>query len=166
TVDNYKNGYYFTLAPLVAKGKVMIGTSGGELGIRGYVAAFDAKDGKQVWKTHTIPGPGEPGHDTWPGETWKTGGVSVWLTAHYEPELKQRAQPARGDHGDLLPGALVGQRLDPARLQPEDAVHLHPGPREPLLHAGGAAKARSLRARETLPGHRPPEDHDELAPGR
>src|SRR3989449_4406283 len=78
TVHNYKNGYYFTLAPLVAKGKVMVGTSGGELGIRGYIAAFDARDGKPVWKTHTIPGPGEPGHDTWPGDTWKTGGVSVW----------------------------------------------------------------------------------------
>ena len=72
TVDNYKNGYYFTLSPLIAKGKVMIGTSGGELGIRGYIAAFDARDGKQVWKTYTIPGPGEPGHDTWPGDTWKT----------------------------------------------------------------------------------------------
>src|SRR5262249_17543975 len=87
TVDDYKNGYYFTLAPLVAKGKVMVGTSGGELGIRGYIAAFDARDGKQVWKTYTIPGPGEPGHDTWQGDAWKTGGVSVWLTAHYAPQL-------------------------------------------------------------------------------
>src|SRR5256885_1039456 len=87
TVDDYKTGYYFTLAPLVAKGKVMVGTSGGELGIRGYIAAFDARDGKQVWKTHTIPGPGEPGHDTWQGEQWRTGGVSVWLTAYYDPQL-------------------------------------------------------------------------------
>src|SRR4030095_13218636 len=87
TGDDYKVGYYFTLAPLIAKGKVMIGTSGGELGIRGYIAAFDANDGKPAWKTYTIPGPGEPGHDTWPGDTWKTGGVSVWLTAHYDPQL-------------------------------------------------------------------------------
>ena len=87
TVDNYKNGYYFTLAPLIAKGKVMVGTSGGELGVRGYIAAFDVADGKPVWKTYTIPGPGEPGNDTWPGDTWKTGGVSVWLTAHYDPQL-------------------------------------------------------------------------------
>jgi alcohol dehydrogenase (cytochrome c) len=77
TVADAKQGYYFTLAPLVAKGKVMVGTSGGELGIRGFIAAFDAQTGKEVWKTYTIPGPGEPGHDTWPGETWKTGGVSV-----------------------------------------------------------------------------------------
>jgi alcohol dehydrogenase (cytochrome c) len=87
TVDDYTKGYYLTLAPLVAKGKVMVGTSGGELGIRGFIAAFDAQTGKEVWKTYTIPGPGEPGHDTWPGETWKTGGVSVWLTGHYDPQL-------------------------------------------------------------------------------
>src|SRR5256885_7677518 len=59
TVDNYKNGYYFTLAPLVAKGKGMTGTSGGELGIRGYVAAFDAQHGKPGRETQPIPRPGE-----------------------------------------------------------------------------------------------------------
>jgi len=83
----YKNGYYFTLAPLIAKGKVMVGTSGGEFGIRGYIAALDAQTGKEVWRTHMIPGPGEPGNETWPGETWKTGGVSVWITGHYDPQL-------------------------------------------------------------------------------
>jgi alcohol dehydrogenase (cytochrome c) len=76
-----------TLAPLIAKGKVMVGMSGAEQGIRGYIAAFDARTGAQVWKTHTIPGPGEPGHDTWQGEAWKTGGASVWITGHYDPEL-------------------------------------------------------------------------------
>jgi len=65
----------------------MIGTSGGELGIRGYVAAFDAKEREARVEDPHDPGPGEPGHDTWPGETWKTGGVSVWLTAHYDPQL-------------------------------------------------------------------------------
>ena len=87
TVDEYKNGYYFTLAPLIAKGKVMVGTSGGEFGIRGYIAAFDAATGKTVWRPTRFPGPGEPGHETWPGETWKTGGVSVWITGHYDPQL-------------------------------------------------------------------------------
>jgi alcohol dehydrogenase (cytochrome c) len=86
-VDDYRKGYYFTLAPLIARGKVMVGTSGGEFGIRGYIAAFDAQSGKEVWKTHMIPGPGEPGHDTWTGDTWKTGGVSVWITGHYDPQL-------------------------------------------------------------------------------
>jgi alcohol dehydrogenase (cytochrome c) len=86
-VDDYKKAYYLTLAPLVAKGKVMVGTSGGEFGIRGYVAAFDARTGKEVWKTYTIPGPGEPGNETWAGDTWKTGGASVWITGHYDPQL-------------------------------------------------------------------------------
>jgi alcohol dehydrogenase (cytochrome c) len=87
TVEDAKKGYYMTLAPLVAKGKVMVGTSGGELGIRGFIQAFDAETGAAVWKTYTIPGPGEPGHDTWPGETWKTGGASVWITGSYDPQL-------------------------------------------------------------------------------
>jgi alcohol dehydrogenase (cytochrome c) len=84
-VEDYTKGYYLTLAPLTAKGKVVIGVSGGEYGIRGFVAAYDAKTGNEVWKTYTIPGPGEPGHDTWPGDTWKTGGASTWITGHYDP---------------------------------------------------------------------------------
>jgi alcohol dehydrogenase (cytochrome c) len=87
TVDDYTKGYYMTLAPLVAKGKVMVGMSGGELGIRGYVAAFNAQTGEEAWKTYTIPGPGEPGHDTWSGDAWRTGGVSVWITGTYDPQL-------------------------------------------------------------------------------
>ena len=86
-VDEHKNSYYFTLAPLIAKGKVMVGSSGGEFGIRGYVAALDADTGKEVWRTHMIPGPGEPGNETWQGDHWKTGGVSVWITGHYDPVL-------------------------------------------------------------------------------
>ncbi len=87
TVDNYRIGAYMTLAPLVAKGKVMVGMAGGEYGLRGYIAAFDARTGDEVWKTYTIPGPGEPGHDTWSGESWRTGGASAWITGHYDPWL-------------------------------------------------------------------------------
>src|SRR5215470_2192561 len=68
TVEDYKTGYYMTLAPLIAKGKVMVGVSGGELGIRGFVAALDATTGKPAWKTFTIPAPGEPGSETWKGD--------------------------------------------------------------------------------------------------
>jgi alcohol dehydrogenase (cytochrome c) len=81
------NGYYMSLAPLVADGKVMIGTSGGENGIRGFVAAYDPETGKEIWRTYTIPAPGEPGSETWPsGDHWKTGGGSVWVTGNYDPE--------------------------------------------------------------------------------
>ena len=87
TVEDYKKGYYMTLAPLVAKGKVMVGVSGGELGIRGFVQALDAATGRPAWKTFTIPAPGEPGSETWKGNTWRTGGVSVWITGTYDPQL-------------------------------------------------------------------------------
>jgi alcohol dehydrogenase (cytochrome c) len=86
-VDDYLKGYYFTHAPLVAKGKVMVGPSGGELAIRGYVQALDAETGELLWKTYNIPAPGEPGSDTWSGDDWKTGGGSIWLTGVYDPDL-------------------------------------------------------------------------------
>jgi len=86
SVADNASGYYMSLAPLVADGKVLIGTSGGELGIRGYVSAFDAETGMELWKTHMVPAPGEPGSDTWPkGDEWRTGGASVWVTANYDP---------------------------------------------------------------------------------
>ncbi len=86
-VADYRTGYYMTIAPLVANGKVLVGPSGGERGIRGFVAAFDPDTGEEVWRTHTIPQPGEPGSETWPGETWRTGGASIWITGSYDPEL-------------------------------------------------------------------------------
>ena len=79
-------GYAFTLAPLVVKDKVIVGPAGGEYGIRGFLAAFDAKTGKEVWRFNTIPGPGEPGHETWAGDSWKTGGGSIWVTGSYDPD--------------------------------------------------------------------------------
>ena len=87
TVADSLNGYYMSLAPLVADGKVMIGASGGENGIRGFVAAFDPETGKEIWRTYTIPAPGEPGSETWPnGDQWKTGGGPIWVTGNYDPE--------------------------------------------------------------------------------
>ena len=86
-VQDYKKGQYLTLMPLVVNGKVIVGGSGGEYGIRGYVVAYDANDGKELWRTFTIPGPGEPGHDTWQGDDWKNGGGSAWMTGNYDPAL-------------------------------------------------------------------------------
>ena len=90
--------YSFTLAPLAVKDKVIIGTAGGDRGVRGFIAAFDAATGEEAWRFHTIPGPGEAGHETWEPcppnpttycdpEAWKHGGGSVWLTGSYDPEL-------------------------------------------------------------------------------
>ncbi len=79
-------GYAITLAPLVVKDKVIIGTAGGEYGIRGFLAAYNVHTGKQVWRFNNIPGPGEKGHDTWAGDSWKHGAASVWITGSYDPD--------------------------------------------------------------------------------
>jgi alcohol dehydrogenase (cytochrome c) len=81
------SGYAMTLAPLVVKDKVIVGVAGGELGIRGFLSAYEAKTGKEAWRFYTIPGPGEPGHETWQGDSWQHGGAPVWLTGSYDPEL-------------------------------------------------------------------------------
>jgi alcohol dehydrogenase (cytochrome c) len=87
-VDDYKKAYYMSLAPLIVDGKVILGASGGELGVRGFVAAMDAQTGKELWKTYTVPAPGEPGSETWPagGDHYKRGGGSIWVTGTYDPE--------------------------------------------------------------------------------
>ncbi|MGY3621134.1 alcohol dehydrogenase (cytochrome c) [Bradyrhizobium sp. USDA 10063] len=87
-VQDYKKGQYMTLMPLVVDGKVIVGGSGGEFGVRGYVAAYDANSGKELWRTFTIPAPGEPGAETWSGDDWKTGGGSAWMTGNYDKETK------------------------------------------------------------------------------
>lgn len=86
-VGDVKQAYSVTMAPLVIKDKVIVGVGGGEYGIRGYVVAYDAETGEEAWKFYTIPGPGEPGHDTWEGDDWEHGGAPVWITGSYDPEL-------------------------------------------------------------------------------
>ena len=82
-------GYAMTLAPLIIKDKVIIGVAGGEYGVRGFIAAYEADTGEEAWRFYTIPGPGEPGHETWEGggDAWMHGGASVWLTGSYDPDL-------------------------------------------------------------------------------
>jgi len=82
-----KDGYAFTVAPLVVKDKVIAGTAGGEFGVRGFIAAWDVKTGKEVWRFNTVPGPGEAGHDSWGGDSWMHGGAPIWVTGSYDPEL-------------------------------------------------------------------------------
>ncbi|HYM13655.1 MAG TPA: PQQ-binding-like beta-propeller repeat protein, partial [Bryobacterales bacterium] len=87
TVADYKNGYSITVAPLAVKDKIVVGVAGGEYGVRGLVAAYEAKTGKEAWRFYTIPFPGEPGNDTWAGESWKTGSATTWVTGSYDPDL-------------------------------------------------------------------------------
>ena len=87
TLEDFSKGYASTIAPLVVKDKVIVGVAGGEYGIRGFIDAYDAKTGKRAWRFYTIPGPGEPGHDTWAGDSWQRGGASVWATGAYDPDL-------------------------------------------------------------------------------
>ena len=97
-VADMEAAYALTLAPLAVKDKVIVGTSGGDYGIRGFIAAFDADTGNEAWRFYTIPAPGEPGHETWepcpPSRTtfcdpdaWRHGGGAVWITGSYDPAL-------------------------------------------------------------------------------
>jgi alcohol dehydrogenase (cytochrome c) len=107
-VADNKQGYGITSAPLALDGKVVIGISGGEAGIRGFLDAYDAKTGARAWRFYTIPAPGEPGHETWGGDSWKTGGAPTWLSGSYDPELDLLywgiGNPAPDWNGDARPG--------------------------------------------------------------
>lgn len=78
-----------TLAPLVVKDLVLVGSSGAEFGVRGHIDAFDVESGRRAWRRYNVPAPGEPGSETWPadGVAWARGGGSAWITGTYDPEL-------------------------------------------------------------------------------
>ena len=109
-VADWADGYYMTLSPLVAKGKIVVGVSGGEYGIRGFITALDAETGDEVWKTYTVPGPGEPGHETWTGDAWQTGGASVWIQGTYDP-ASNLAYFGTGNGGPWMPDTRPGDNL-------------------------------------------------------
>ena len=79
--------YGATSAPLVVKDEVIVGTSGGDSGVRGFLAAYDAQTGKFRWRLWTIPAPGEFGSDSWPGDLYLHGGATTWMPGTYDPEL-------------------------------------------------------------------------------
>jgi alcohol dehydrogenase (cytochrome c) len=146
TVADAGAGYSITHAPLVIKDEVLVGTGGGEYGIRGAIAAFDARTGREVWRFHTIPAPGEAGSETWEScpphpqtlcdpEAWKHGGGSVWLTGSFDPGLNLtywgvgNAGPdynnAQRPGDDLYAGSVVALDADTGQLRYDfDAVQI------------------------------------------
>ncbi|MBV8705035.1 MAG: PQQ-dependent dehydrogenase, methanol/ethanol family [Acetobacteraceae bacterium] len=85
-VVDYKQGSVVTSPPLIVKNLAIVGFAGGEYGARGAIQAYDISTGKQMWKTYTIPGPGEPGNETWKGDSWQHGGGAAWLVGSYDPK--------------------------------------------------------------------------------
>ena len=108
TVAKASSGYALTHAPLIVRDKVIIGTAGGEYGIRGFIAAYDAKTGKEVWRFYTVAGPEDPNNKSWGGDSWKRGGGSVWVTGSYDPDLNLTywgiGNPGPDWNGDPRPG--------------------------------------------------------------
>jgi alcohol dehydrogenase (cytochrome c) len=147
-VADPRKSHTITVAPLVVKDKVIIGISGGEFGIRGFLDAFDANTGERVWRFYTIPGEGEPGNDTWSGDSWKRGGAPTWVTGTYDPELDLiywgTGNPAPDFNGDVRLGdnlysnSIVALNADSGELawyfqaSPHD-VFDHDGTTEPII---------------------------------
>ncbi len=111
TLADHTQGYVFTHAPLVVKDKVLIGSAGGELGVRGFLAGLDIKTGKELWRFHTVPGPGEKGNESWAGDSWKHGGAPIWLTGSYDPVLNLTYWGTGNPGPDWNPAVRAGDNL-------------------------------------------------------
>jgi alcohol dehydrogenase (cytochrome c) len=102
------DGYHSPAAPMVAKGAVMVGVVYGDRGLNGFLDAFDAKSGNHLWRFNSIPNPGEPGSETWAGDSWKHAGGATWLTGSYDPEMNTLfwaiGNPSPDFNGDVRAG--------------------------------------------------------------
>jgi alcohol dehydrogenase (cytochrome c) len=125
---DYAQGYAFTVAPLVVKNKIIVGVSGGEYGIRGFIDAYDPETGKRAWRFFTVPAPGEPGSDSWPdADSASRGGAPAWVTGTYDPQLDllywPTGNPAPSDDGsrrkgeNLYSNSVVALNPDTGKLQ-------------------------------------------------
>ena len=107
-LEDYKKGYSATSSPLIVGDIIISGIAGGEYGVRGFISAFDAATGKKLWKRYTVPAAGEPGSETWAGDSWKTGGGPTWSTGTYDPETNLVywgvGNPAPDWNGDVRKG--------------------------------------------------------------
>ncbi|MCP5114494.1 MAG: PQQ-dependent dehydrogenase, methanol/ethanol family [bacterium] len=109
--DARQCGCNITGAPLVVKDMVIVGVTGGDSAHRGYLTAYDVNTGRQRWRFWTIPGPGEPGHETWEGDSWKYGGGATWMTGSYDPELNLVYWPVGNPAADFYGGDRKGINL-------------------------------------------------------
>ncbi len=107
--EDHRKAYSFTGAPLAVKDKIIVGVAGGEYGVRGFIDAYHADT--RAWRFYTIPGPGEPGNDTWQGDSWKIGGAPAWLTGTYDPELNLTYWGIGNPGPDLHGGQRQGDNL-------------------------------------------------------
>jgi alcohol dehydrogenase (cytochrome c) len=115
------DGYAMTVAPLIIKDKVITGVAGGELGIRGFVAAYDVETGKEDWRFYTTAGPGDPGSGTWTSDAWAHGGAPIWTTGSYDPDLNLTYWGTGNPGPDYDPGARPGDNLYSASVVALDA---------------------------------------------
>ena len=130
-------------------------SAGGEFGIRGFLAAYDVKTGKEVWRFYTIPGPGEPGNETWGGDSWKRGGGPIWMTGSYDPDLNLTywgtGNPGPDCNGDLRAGRqplhVVGDRARRRHGQAEVALPVHAARRVRLRLDADSRARRHARGR-------------------
>ncbi len=126
-IDDYRRGYSATVAPLAVKNLVIVGIAGAEFGTRGFLDAYDATSGKRVWRFWTVAGPGDPGANSWGGDSWQRGGGSTWITGTYDPDLNLiywgTGNPGPDFDGDVRPGdnlytcALIAVDADTGRLK-------------------------------------------------
>ncbi len=110
-LGDYRKGYSGTVAPLVVKDKILVGTAGAEFGIRGFVDAYSPQTGERLWRFYTVPGAGEPGSDTWAGDSNLRGGGSTWITGTYDPELNLTYWGTGNPGPDLNGDARSGDNL-------------------------------------------------------
>jgi alcohol dehydrogenase (cytochrome c) len=108
---DYTYAETFTIMPMALQNKIIFGTPGAEYGVRGWIKAINADTGELVWQTYTIPGPGEPGNSTWPGESWKYGGGSAWITGSYDKANNTLYWPVGNPGPDFDRHVRVGDNL-------------------------------------------------------
>lgn len=110
-IGDTMGGYTITGAPLALKNKIIVGMSGGEMGVRGYLDAYDPATGKRLWRFYTVPAPPAPAAKSWAGDSWKHGGAATWLTGSYDAETNTLIWGTGNPAPDYNPSVRKGGNL-------------------------------------------------------